>query len=89
MKRLTGWLFVAVLLAGLSTFGAEESAIPIPGVAASTNSADILWLGMHEAGMIDAEQFLYVQENGCLPGGSTVEGSPVAAESQSSWRSRT
>jgi hypothetical protein len=40
---------------------------------------------MHEAGMIDDDQFLYVQENGCLPGGSTVEGSPVAAESQLNW----
>jgi hypothetical protein len=81
---------VATFLAGLSTFGVEERAIPIPGVAATTNNAaDILWLGMHEAGMIDDDQFLYVQENGCLPGGSTVEGSPVAAESQSSWRSRT
>jgi hypothetical protein len=77
---------VAALLVGLSTFGAEERALPIPGVAANTNNAaDILWLGMHEAGMIDAEQFLYVQENGCLPGGSTVEGSPVAAESQLNW----
>jgi hypothetical protein len=83
MKRLTGWFFVAALLVGLSTFGAEERAISIPGVAASTNStADILWLGMHEAGMIDAEQFQYVQENGCLPGGSTAEGSPVAAARQ-------
>jgi hypothetical protein len=81
MKRFAGWIFAIGVFAGLSPFGAEEMACPIPRVAASTNStADILWLGMHEAGMIDAEQFLYVQGNGCLPVGSTVEGSPLSVE---------
>jgi hypothetical protein len=65
----TIWLTAALKIGpGLSTFGAEERAIPISGIAARTNNAaDILWLGMHEAGMIDAEQFQYVQETDACP----------------------
>lgn len=85
MKRFTGWIFVAGLLAGLPTFGEEEITSPIPENTAVTNSADVLWAGMHEVGMIDDEQYQYVLENGYLPGGSTLTNSPIPAAEQAGW----
>ncbi len=81
MNRVTGWIFVAGLLAGLTTFGQEEITSPIPESTAATNSTEVLWAGMHEAGMIDDEQYQYVLENGCLPGGTTLTNSPVPDDS--------
>jgi len=85
MKRFTRWVIVAGLLAGLSTYGEEELTSPMPENTAVTNSADVLWAGMHEIGMIDDEQYQYVLENGFLPGGSTLTNSPVPVDEQAGW----
>jgi hypothetical protein len=88
MKKVKAWVLISGLSIGLSTFGAEEADNLVSEHVATTNmmdAADDLWAGMHEQGMIDDEQYQYVQEHGHLPGGTSVTNSPITAEAQGDW----
>lgn len=74
--KLIGTIVVA-LIAG--TLRAETTASPV-----ETDSAAVLWTSMHDAGMIDDVQLQSALTTGHLPGGSTVQNSPVATNKQAS-----
>jgi len=79
----------AVVLTG-SPSRAQEAPAPGPvenpaGENVLSDSVRFLWEGMHEAGMIDDDQFQHVLEHGRLPGGSTVQNSPVSERRQKLW----
>jgi trimeric autotransporter adhesin len=44
-----------------------------------------LWRNMAAGGLITQVDLQYVLANGCLPGGTTVQNSPVPAEKQDDW----
>ena len=64
---------------------ADAQPAPAEAEPVLSDSVRFLWGGMHEAGMIDDDQFQHVLEHGRLPGGSTVQNSPLSEDRQKTW----
>ena len=86
MKQLRWFVLVVVSLVVISSSAkAQESQLQPAAAGAPSDSVLELWAMMRGAAMIDAEQFQYVLEHGRLPGGSTVQNSPVSERRQQQW----
>ncbi|MBN2685492.1 MAG: S8 family serine peptidase [Pontiellaceae bacterium] len=81
MKRV--WA-MGLLSIGLTIGSAKAQEMVTPETAMAETAA--LWTGMHEAGMIDDEQYAYALTNGGLPGGTVVENSAIPKEKQNGWQ---
>jgi len=80
--KSTSVLVAVALCAAMALSAAADDAT----VAALSDGERELWTMMRDGDLITPEQYQYVLENGRLPSGSVVEGSPVAAEEQADWQ---
>jgi len=69
-----------IIVAFTSSFLYAETVAP----SSDTDPVNTLWIKMHDAGMINDVELQSALTTGRLPGGSTVQNSPIPKENQSS-----